>query len=505
VVVYFYVVEDPAGDSTALVMARLQQRASSGSLPQFLPGFLRYEPQPDVDSDSDGVDNAVDHFPLDPLETSDTDLDGIGDRADSDDDGDGYADEDDAFPLDVSEHVDTDGDGIGDETDVDDDGDSVLDSADLYPLDSRRARAPSDEPASDDDAASVAGTGLTVAESIAVGLLSLLVLGGIVVACYCYPQYKEMKGLALEVASNSSVGSNRNVAAMALGRGPPLGGGNGSPFPYAVESLGGSAKAAPKGEYDVDFSFASSPGGMTTEDNPLAYAAAARQKTPSPPPVSRRPTSNRDVPVMPQPPIEPNGYASTIIGNAAGDGGSIIGNTSGAAPADRPPATAPRPSPRPAAAGAAAAPSLSQSSLRTRGPALSPASTAAGEASLGLFADRISPVKPKEMPPAAPPRLSLSQPGRAPWPDMSPAPPKLQSRLASADRVPLDATSTPLSKFRAAAAANNSPGATPRPAGRPDPFAHLRASSASSARATKSSSRAAASAQVAARPSAFDA
>ena len=38
----------------------------------------------------------------------DTDLDGIGNNADTDDDNDGVLDDEDAFPLDASESVDTD-------------------------------------------------------------------------------------------------------------------------------------------------------------------------------------------------------------------------------------------------------------------------------------------------------------------------------------------------------------------------------------------------------------
>ena len=111
VIVYFYIAEDSSGngDSSTAVATRLQQRISSGSLPQFLPNFLRFEAEPDVDSDSDGIPNAVDNFPTNPMESLDTDGDGIGNFADDDDDGDGYDDAVDAFPLDVTEFLDTDG------------------------------------------------------------------------------------------------------------------------------------------------------------------------------------------------------------------------------------------------------------------------------------------------------------------------------------------------------------------------------------------------------------
>ena len=89
-----------------------------------------------VDTDSDGVGDNADAFPLDILETLDTDLDGIGNNGDLDDDGDGVADSSDSFPLDADETLDTDSDGIGNNTDMDDDGDGVQDSVDVYPLNS---------------------------------------------------------------------------------------------------------------------------------------------------------------------------------------------------------------------------------------------------------------------------------------------------------------------------------------------------------------------------------
>ena len=109
------------------------------------------------DSDRDGVDDALDDFPLNLLETTDTDGDGVGDNADlfpnninefqdfdldgignntdDDDDNDGIADVDDAFPFNPGEWSDTDLDGIGDRRDLDDDGDGVNDIDDLFPLD----------------------------------------------------------------------------------------------------------------------------------------------------------------------------------------------------------------------------------------------------------------------------------------------------------------------------------------------------------------------------------
>ncbi|MBX2838746.1 MAG: hypothetical protein KTR35_17945 [Gammaproteobacteria bacterium] len=100
------------------------------------------------DSDGDGVVDAEDAFPNDPTESVDTDGDGIGNNADLDDDADGIPDTndanpldtdndtlpndqdddddddgvldvDDAFPLDPMESMDSDGDGIGDNADTD--------------------------------------------------------------------------------------------------------------------------------------------------------------------------------------------------------------------------------------------------------------------------------------------------------------------------------------------------------------------------------------------------
>ena len=126
----------------------------------------------DPDDDNDSVVDIDDAFPLDPNESSDLDMDGIGNNADDDvdgdgwansveeecagaggegdpnsaneqpsdidgdgdcnafdpdDDGDGVADGDDAFPLDATEWLDTDKDGTGDNTDPDDDGDLFAD------------------------------------------------------------------------------------------------------------------------------------------------------------------------------------------------------------------------------------------------------------------------------------------------------------------------------------------------------------------------------------------
>jgi hypothetical protein len=50
-------------------------------------------------------------------------------------DNDRIEDDDDAFPLNPLEHSDHDGDGIGDNEDLDDDSDGIRDSEDKNPLD----------------------------------------------------------------------------------------------------------------------------------------------------------------------------------------------------------------------------------------------------------------------------------------------------------------------------------------------------------------------------------
>lgn len=77
------------------------------------------------DTDSDGVVDSVDAFPSNASESLDTDLDGIGNNADSDDDGDGVMDDQDPAPLDPLIY----------EADADFDGDGVQDSQDPAPLD----------------------------------------------------------------------------------------------------------------------------------------------------------------------------------------------------------------------------------------------------------------------------------------------------------------------------------------------------------------------------------
>lgn len=92
-----------------------------------------------ADSDGDGVKNVDDAFPQNPVETDDTDGDGIGNNADQDDDGDGVADDVDLFPLDPSESIDSDGDGIGNNADTDDDNDGAPDTDDSFPFDSEES------------------------------------------------------------------------------------------------------------------------------------------------------------------------------------------------------------------------------------------------------------------------------------------------------------------------------------------------------------------------------
>ncbi|MDH5730520.1 MAG: hypothetical protein OEZ58_16130, partial [Gammaproteobacteria bacterium] len=84
----------------------------------------------DSDDDGDGVSDADDRFPLNRVESEDTDNDGVGNNADLDDDNDGYNDLVDAFPLDNLEFRDSDLDGIGNRFDADDDNDGILDEDD---------------------------------------------------------------------------------------------------------------------------------------------------------------------------------------------------------------------------------------------------------------------------------------------------------------------------------------------------------------------------------------
>ncbi len=89
----------------------------------------------DIDDDNDGTPDIADAFPFDPNESMDTDGDGVGNNADTDDDNDGTPDASDDLPLDPTETVDSDGDGIGDNADTDDDNDGTPDSTDAFPND----------------------------------------------------------------------------------------------------------------------------------------------------------------------------------------------------------------------------------------------------------------------------------------------------------------------------------------------------------------------------------
>ena len=91
----------------------------------------------DVDSDGDGVTDALDAFPNDSSETLDSDGDGVGDNSDEfpdladesvDSDGDGVGDNTDMFPDNGDQTIDRDGDGYGDNSEGQD--------GDAYPLDS---------------------------------------------------------------------------------------------------------------------------------------------------------------------------------------------------------------------------------------------------------------------------------------------------------------------------------------------------------------------------------
>lgn len=107
----------------------------------------------EMDTDGDGVFDAVDDFPNDASESVDTDSDGVGDNSDAfpnnsnetaDTDGDGVGDNADAFPNNANETADSDGDGVGNNADlfpfdanetIDSDGDGVGNNADAFPSD----------------------------------------------------------------------------------------------------------------------------------------------------------------------------------------------------------------------------------------------------------------------------------------------------------------------------------------------------------------------------------
>jgi len=121
-----------------------------------------HHPNEWADSDGDGIGNNSDAFPLDPNEWADGDSDGIGnngdncpgnqnpdqqdidsdglgDECDPDIDGDGILNAQDALPYDPLEWADSDGDGVGDNGDLfpddpkewaDSDGDGVGDNGD---------------------------------------------------------------------------------------------------------------------------------------------------------------------------------------------------------------------------------------------------------------------------------------------------------------------------------------------------------------------------------------
>ncbi|MDA9315875.1 glycine rich domain-containing protein, partial [Pseudomonadales bacterium] len=79
------------------------------------------------DTDNDGVLDTADAFPLEATESIDTDLDGIGNNADTDDDNDGVADAVDSCPsVANADQSDTDLDGFGDACDTDDNDDQPV-------------------------------------------------------------------------------------------------------------------------------------------------------------------------------------------------------------------------------------------------------------------------------------------------------------------------------------------------------------------------------------------
>lgn len=95
-----------------------------------------------ADTDGDGVIDPKDDFPKDPLETIDTDNDGIGNNADTDDDGDTIPDTKEKELGTEPLKKDTDGDGLSDNiefdngtdpNDSDTDNDGISDAQDKFP------------------------------------------------------------------------------------------------------------------------------------------------------------------------------------------------------------------------------------------------------------------------------------------------------------------------------------------------------------------------------------
>ena len=158
-----YIEEDPQEGETVLENARGlnhgggQQMSSNSAQYADMSTFIdlvNIEKNAPPDTDGDGVIDSEDAFPDDPLETTDSDDDGVGDNSDNcvltantdqldtdgdadgdacdtDDDDDGVADEFDDLPLDASEQIDTDGDMIGNNQDSDDDNDGITDEQEL--------------------------------------------------------------------------------------------------------------------------------------------------------------------------------------------------------------------------------------------------------------------------------------------------------------------------------------------------------------------------------------
>ncbi|MDP2600871.1 MAG: thrombospondin type 3 repeat-containing protein [Deltaproteobacteria bacterium] len=113
-----------------------------------------------ADSDGDGINDALDIFPLNPQETKDTDLDGVGDNNDNCPNLPNADQADlDADKIGDLCDLDKDGDGIVDAVETeggtnpllaDSDGDGVPDNVDLWPLDSSRYSDVDQDGAADD-------------------------------------------------------------------------------------------------------------------------------------------------------------------------------------------------------------------------------------------------------------------------------------------------------------------------------------------------------------------
>ena len=132
--------------------------------------FHGFCPSGDCDADGDAINDMEDAFPTDPLESLDSDADGIGNNTDPDDDNDGVPDLSDALPMNAAETLDTDADGIGNNADPDDDNDGVADSEDAFPLDPSESTDTDNDGVGNNSDTDDDGDGLSDSEELELGI-----------------------------------------------------------------------------------------------------------------------------------------------------------------------------------------------------------------------------------------------------------------------------------------------------------------------------------------------